>query len=52
MPQGQAAPHRAPGAVLKELELAAGSGQAGQKARETPGPCMAAVPMGNERVCW
>lgn len=44
MPQGQAAPRRAPGAVLKELE------QAGQKVMEIPRPCLVAVPTGNEKV--
>lgn len=31
-------------------QRAAGSGQASQKVRETPGPCTAAVPVGNEKV--
>lgn len=50
MSRGQAAPRRPPGAMLKELERAEGSRQAGQKAREISGPCMVAVPMGNEKV--
>lgn len=31
-------------------QWAAGSGQAGQKVRKASGPCMVAVPMGNEKV--
>lgn len=43
-------PHRNSGSAWKEMEQAVGSRQAGQKVRKASGPCMVAVPMGNEKV--